>query len=146
MKILCAYCDLDESGQPTETIDEEIRTALPGHEITIVRSHEDMKLFMTAVTPPPDIILMDVTLRYSANSLERHSSGGFIASLLEHTLVRGLGIFVPVYFENIFEITSVNFHVIVSSKDCFTPEGKRDWAKLLGIVVDRISAMEQTLN
>lgn len=132
LKILCAYHNpkIDDKGVCPEV-------ALKDHVVTSVHTYKDAKEAVLTAVPPFDILLSDMTL-----------PGGFVDEIdgafayppiflqpyLDEQLARGIGIFAPPYFESVFE-SSDGFSVVVSSKTCWNPDGTRDWAKMLSLVI-----------
>jgi hypothetical protein len=137
MRIVCAFMSEDQADE-----ERRLREALLGHDVTVVYSYEDLR-FVTAAPALFDVILTDLVLKWSLNSKEDYAAGAFISAFLPQTLVRGLGVFIPDFFETAFATECEHqYHSIVVSCDCATDWGGRDWVKLLGLVTARMKAID----
>ena len=138
MKILCAY-----HNRSVESSETDPQKELVGHVVTIVHSYDEVGLLMCDTSrgiPTFDIVLMDVVLPWAQNSTEMIPT----VLLMRHIdtgLVRGMGIFVPPYFESEFAYDHDQYHMIVADRSCWTFSGKRNWSKLLGLVVTHIDQL-----
>ncbi|MES2215774.1 MAG: hypothetical protein V4481_00575 [Patescibacteria group bacterium] len=121
---------------------------LPGHEITVVHDYASAKRMIMDKArgiPPFDIVLTDVSVPGGD-----HGDGFesfpycpiMLQPYLDVQLVRGLGIFVPPYFETHFQTTN-GYAAMVASRDCFTPLNTRDWRKLFELVIRAVNEMPQ---
>lgn len=140
MKILCAYHDdeIDYLGT-----DPEIELA--GHEIVTVHSYaETIKLITDSSVriPPFDVVLLDIVLPYGLD-LSGKKTPMMLTPLLfiqtDENLIRGMGVFVPKDHREGFSSNIDSYHALVADNTCWTPSGKRDWRKLLELVLKEIN-------
>lgn len=130
MKIVCAYFDPEANFLSPNPQDE-----LEEHELTIVHSYADLKaLFVNPLEY--NVVLMDVFLP-ATNTIKRRLPAIVLEHVFKKELVRGVGFFIPVYFEEQYR-TSDEFTGTVASRECWTPQGFRDWKKLLELVLEHI--------
>ena len=130
MKIVCAYYDPPGSFLTIDPHDE-----LEGHELTIIHSYANLKkLFVNPLEY--NIVLMDVFLP-ATDSHKQCLPAMVLEYLFKDALVMGIGFFLPIYFEEQYNIRD-EFTGTVASRECWTPQGFRDWKKMLGLVLKQI--------
>lgn len=136
LKILCAYHDLEPDWLGVNPEEE-----LKGHHVTVVHSYHDARNCIIDTRrgiPSFDIILADVTLPGGFEDDLEHKDFPFPTVMLQpyidQALIRGFGIFVPRHYESVFDLSD-GYSVVSASKECWTPLDKRDWAKLLELVI-----------
>lgn len=82
-----------------------------------------------------DVVLFDLYLPYS-----EVSKGFSVASLnlltdIRASLVRGVGIFVPLHLTQTYAFTENDYYREVATHDAYTFTGDRDWATMLDLVL-----------
>ncbi|MEO8638173.1 MAG: hypothetical protein ABI430_04725 [Candidatus Taylorbacteria bacterium] len=142
MKILCAYYDKE-----TGFLNTDPEVELVGHQITTVHYYEHVGFMMNDKSrgiPPFDVVLMDVVLPWNeaCSPDEAMLPTSLLMRHLDSSLIRGMGIFVPIYFETEFAFDFHDYHAMVADRTCWTPTDKRDWRMLLNLVVQKINQIK----
>ena len=139
MKILCAY---NRASQ--EIPDTDPREELVGHDVAVVYSYEEAGALMCDVShgvPSFDVVLMDVSLPWTINSVEIMPSI-LLMRHIDSGLIRGIGVLVPAFFESEFSFHHDEYHAIVADRSCWTIFNGRDWSKLLQLVIANLEELE----
>lgn len=158
MNILCAWCTNDEKGQFFGVSPSDV---LVGHDVVEVHTYEHARsmLLLSCVEDPRfDVVLADMALPppppdeqgpsnpevlwLQQAGLADENSTVWTSTLLllpafRQSFVRGFGIFLPADFELEWEGEADTFHTLHLSRECWLPNGARDWEGLLNAVVSR---------
>jgi hypothetical protein len=142
MKILCVSFDTEADLLATDPQRE-----LAGHDVTIVNTYREAVSMITDPArgvPSFDIVLTDGMIPHvKAESGDLGPGGVLLMMWIERNLIRGLGIFVPEYFQEVCTIDFHGYQAVVASKECWTPNDKRDWVKMLRLVVGAVESLER---
>lgn len=140
MRILCGYSNLIKGLLP-DLKKSDPRFVFSGHDIVTVHSYEYVAFQMTNTSvrlPTFDIVLLDILLPWSLNSTEKMPTV-LLSRHVDEGLVQGIGFFVPPFFQSEFNFhDDDHYYAAVADKTCWTWNNERDWAKLLGLVHERI--------
>jgi hypothetical protein len=135
MKVLCLYYDTEKDWLAADPLLE-----LEGMGVVLAHTFEEAMGLIEEKVMPFDIFLTDPWVPYS-DEIDDLVPTSELCSQANINLVRGIGVFVPTDC-NLERIdTSDSFTVLVAASECLTPDGKRDWKKLLGMVEDNFSTL-----
>lgn len=140
MKILCAYYNED-----SDPLEPDPTAELEGHETVVVHDYNSLKrLVLDSLTDasPFAVVLSDVALPRRPGLWGDMMPTALLQTYVERTLIRGLGIFVPTHFESEMSFGRESYYAIVADRTCWTSTGKRDWRKLLSLVVRQVEMIK----
>ena len=142
MKILCVSFDTEADLLATDPQRE-----LAGHDVTVVHTYDEAVAMIRDISrgvPSFDVVLTDSLIPKSRPTIDECGPGGVLLMMyVGQNLIRGLGIFAPTHFNEVFTTDIDGYQAVVASKECWTPNGKRDWAKMLRLVVGSIESLER---
>jgi|SRR5271168_308000 len=142
MKILCVYYD-EEFG----SFDKDAECELQGHDVTVAHSYEEASQMLCDPSrgiPPFRVVLMDMVVPSGQESVNDDLVLTYpLVVYLEQNLVDGMGLFLSENFDSDFTYEHDSYLAIVGDCTCWTYDQKRDWQKLLNLVVDKINELDK---
>lgn len=126
MKVLCIYDDDDYlEANPVDDLD--------GHEVTVASTYKEAAELINQEVLGFDVVLAEWRIPCSPTD-KRMIPTALLIKDAEENLIRGFGTFVPKHFESQFSISDGMF-VQVSDGQCRTIDDKKDWGKLLDLIL-----------
>lgn len=121
---------------------------LEGHDVTVVHTYSEAVALTRDISggiPAFDVVLADMFAPWSPEfPSEMGAAGIFFIMHGEFNLIRGLGVFAPSDFDGVSTFDFDQYFSIVVDRDCVTPSGKRDFRRLLDLVVADIERLAKS--